>query len=125
MDHLAKLPLLDESGRPLDARIQSALASLKRRFAREFEQIRDEAVIASIFESAGRSIEKREERNGPIERLYGFAWVVLKNAALSHLRSPSGRIEALSAFGPNGIRLLEDRHAIRGSPEQIEREVQE
>ena len=123
MDHLAKSLLLDECGRPLDARIRDALSTLAGRFARDFEKIRDEAVITSLFEKAGCAIAKYEDEKGPVERLHSFAWVTLRNLAVSWMRDPANRVELTSVDGEQSSGFLGDRSAHRGTVEEIETDI--
>ena len=48
--------------------------------------IRDEVVLTEIMEQAGQKLLNREARNGPIDKLYEFAWVTVYRVAISELR---------------------------------------
>jgi hypothetical protein len=77
MEHLRKLRLLDETGKPLGTRVEGVLGRLLPRFQRQFPAFRDEVTLTEVFEEAGRRIATREQRSGPMEKLHGYAWVTL------------------------------------------------
>src|SRR3954447_16476196 len=93
MDSPLHFRILDERGRPLNPRIESALASLVPRLQRHFPTFRDDGALVDALEEAGRRITHREAENGPIERLHGYAWVTLRNVATSRMRGGPGRLE--------------------------------
>lgn len=123
IDHLAKSPLIDDSGSPLDPRVRLALSGLTARFAREFASIRDAAVVASLFEKAGGAIARHEEVKGPVERLPAFAWIVLRNLAVSWIRSPAGRVELASISGRSGDQFIGNRKSERGTADEIQSDI--
>src|SRR6266542_702349 len=92
MEHLRKLRLLDENGKPLGTRVEGVLERLLPRFQRQFPTFRDEVTLTEVFEEAGRRIVTREERSGPIEKLHGYAWVTLRSVATSWMRRGSSRL---------------------------------
>ena len=75
MENVRNLRLVDGSGRPFDARVESALSRMLPRLRREFPSIQDEVVLWQILEEAGRRIVHRESNRGPIEKINGYAWV--------------------------------------------------
>src|SRR6516164_3929971 len=86
-------PLLDAFGQPLPDHIQHVLGDLKPRFRRKFSMIRDEVVVTDVLEEAGQRIVDHEATYGAVESLHGFAWVVLRNVAISTLRRPRHLLE--------------------------------
>ena len=120
-----KIPLTGSDGQPLPERIQRALNDLLPRFNRWFPLTRDEAVVTGLLEEAGRRINDQEQRSGPVERLHGFAWTVLRNIGTSELRHSRSKVQ-MNSLGStegellmsrmnsdqNGQTALEDRLAI-------------
>lgn len=82
--------------------------------------IRDEVIVVEILEQAGQQIANREVRDGPIERLYGFAWVTVRNVAISRLRRSPYLLER-STVGSARIAVAVSRlTAEESSPSAIE-----
>jgi DNA-directed RNA polymerase specialized sigma24 family protein len=118
---LAPPTLLDENGQPLDARIQSALHRLLPRFQLAFPVLRDEAVIAGLFEDAGRRIVEAERRLGrPMDKLHGYAWVTLRSVAFSHLRSARGQLDQATLGPAESTVVLAAAPAWSGTSNEIE-----
>src|SRR5215472_13227696 len=86
MEFSSRSPLLDPFGKPLPEHIQHVLKTVTSRLRRKFSMIRDDVVYTEILEDAGQLILKYESIHGAISRLYGFAWVVVRNVAVSRLR---------------------------------------
>lgn len=101
-----KIPLVCPDGHPLPERIQRVLQDLLPRFNRWFPMVRDEAVVTGLFERAGERIVDKERRDGPIVRLHGFAWTVLKNLMTSEIRSSRMRVEMGSIGSVEGEILM-------------------
>ena len=49
MEHLRKLRLLDESGKPLGTRVEGVLERLLPRFQRQFPTFRDEVTLTEVY----------------------------------------------------------------------------
>ena len=113
--------LLNQSGIPFPDRIQKVLGELTPRFRRKFSMIRDEVVLTEILEQAGRQIMGHEAEHGTVERLHGFAWVPLRNVAISRLRRGPHLMEISVIGSAKGAALLARLAADEGSPERIER----
>jgi alkylhydroperoxidase/carboxymuconolactone decarboxylase family protein YurZ len=73
--------LVDETGGPLDPRIERVLMKMLPRFRRQFPSFLDEVALADVFEEAARRISRRETRLGTIAHLPGYAWVTLRTVA--------------------------------------------
>ena len=114
--------LIDRHGNQLDPRIEEALAGLVPRFKRTFPWLRDDALLADIFEEAGRKIDARD-RHRRIENLHGYAWTAVRNVAASMARSGPGRLEQRTLTAEEGKLALSVVAASRGSAEQIERAI--
>jgi len=123
MEHLRKLRLLDESGKPLGTRVEGVLERLLPRFQRQFPTFRDEVTLTEVFEEAGRRIVTREERSGPIEKLHGYAWVTLRSVATSWLRRGSSRLSQRTLGADESQAALSTVATGSGTPEQIERDI--
>jgi RNA polymerase sigma factor (sigma-70 family) len=123
MDHSSKFTVLDESGRPIDPRIEHALVSLVPRFRRHYPAFRDDLSIIDILEEAGRKIRVREERRGAIERLHAYAWVTLRTIAASRLRRGEGRLARRTVAAEGGAAAIDGTPARDGGPEEIERSI--
>ena len=123
MESSTRTPLLDDRGRPLPDRIQLVLDELVPRFRRKFSMIRDEVVVVEILEQAGQQIVRREEREGRIERLYGFAWVTVRNVAISRLRRSPYLLEQSTVGSAESAAALGRLTAEESSPAAIEYKV--
>jgi len=123
MESSISFPLLDRFGKPLPDRIQQVLAELVPRFRRKFSMIRDEVVLAEILEQAGEQILRHESQHGVVRRLHGFAWVVVRNVAISRLRRGPHLLERSMADSVEGAAALAHLPAMDGSPDQIERAI--
>lgn len=121
MEHLQRLRLLDEYGKPLSARIDGVLAGLLHKFRRRFPSIQDEGDLTEVFEEAARRIDKREQRSGPIEKVHSYAWVTLRSIGLSWLRRGSSQLERLTVDSSQAV--LSSLRARAGSQEEIERDI--
>jgi RNA polymerase sigma factor (sigma-70 family) len=118
-----KYTLLDESGAPLSPHLEDALTTLVPRLLRQFPALHDEPLLICTLENAGRRIANHERRKGPIEKLHGFAWVALQNAARSQLRQGRGRLaQKLLESDQAGV-SLDAVHTRTGTADQIERAI--
>jgi RNA polymerase sigma factor (sigma-70 family) len=116
-------PFLDHRGKALPDRIQHVLDKLLPKLRRKFSTIRDDVVLVEILEQAGQLIADREVRDGPIERLYGFAWVTVRNVAISRLRRSPHLIELSTVGSGQNAAALSRLTAKESSPAAIERNV--
>ena len=114
---------LDHQGNPLPYRIQHVLDELVPKLRRKFSMIRDDVVVVEILEQAGQQIANREESDGPIERLYGFAWVTVRNVAISRLRRSPHLLELSTASSAKGAGALSRLTAEESSPAAIEYKI--
>ncbi len=121
---LAPPAFLDENGHPLSERIQAALRRLLPRFQLAFPLLRDETIVATLMELAGRRVMEAEHRHGrPIDKLHGYAWVTLRSVALSHMRGSEGQL-AQATLGPaESSNVLATAAALSGTPAEIERRI--
>lgn len=123
MEHLRKLGLLDASGKPFAAHIDSVLGRLMPRLRREFPALQDDVEVAEVLEEAGRRIAKREQQVGPIEKINGYAWVAVRSIAMSRLRQGSSRL-LRRTFGVDASdEAMTSPPAVEGSPDQVERGI--
>jgi RNA polymerase sigma factor (sigma-70 family) len=120
MKSRSKIPLVGSDGQPFPERIQRTLKDLLPKFNRWFPMMRDEAVVAGLLEEAGQRIADRERRSGPIERLHGFAWTVLKNLVASELRLSRTKVELASIGSTEGENLMSRLKTDRNGPAAIE-----
>jgi len=123
MEHLRTLGLIDSDGKPFAARIERVLSRLLPRLRRQFPALRDEVAVTEVMETAGRKIARREERAGPIEKLYGYAWVTVRSVATSQMRRGSLRLIERTLESDAAEALLASAPAAFGSAEQIERDI--
>jgi RNA polymerase sigma factor (sigma-70 family) len=123
MDQSSKFRVLDETGHPIDPRIEQALVSLIPRFHRHYPAFRDDVSVVEILEEAGRKIGLRERRSGPIEHLHAYAWVTLRTIAASRLRRGEGRLARRTFGAESGGAAIEGAAAKAGGPEEIERSI--
>jgi RNA polymerase sigma factor (sigma-70 family) len=85
--------------------------------------IRDEVVLVEILEQAGEQIVDREEREGRVQRLYGFAWVTVRNVAISKLRRSPYLLEQPTAGSAKSAAALSRLTSEHSSPASIEYKV--
>lgn len=85
--------------------------------------IRDQVILVEILERAGQQIVEREEREGRVERLYGFAWITVRNVAISMLRRSPYLFEQPIVGSPEGAVVLSRLSAEESSPASIESDV--
>ena len=90
--HSRSVSLVNETGGPLDPRIERVLMKMLPRFRRQFPSFRDDVALVDVLEEAARRIAKREARIGPIAHLAGYAWVTLRTVATSKLRRGDARL---------------------------------
>jgi len=107
MEHLPKLRLVDEDGKPFSSRIDGVLAGLLYKFRKRFPSIRDEGDLTDVFEATARGIAKRERRTGPIEKVHSYAWTALRNSGISWLRSAPSQFERRTAGGDEALATLQ------------------
>ena len=123
MEFSSRSPLLDPFGKPLPEHIQHALKAVTSRLRRKFSMIRDDVVYTEILEHAGQLILKYESIHGAIKRLYGFAWVVVRNVAVSRLRRGPHLLEQPIAGSAEAEVALAQLATEDGSPERIEKGI--
>jgi RNA polymerase sigma factor (sigma-70 family) len=116
---------VDESGHPLDERIQRVLEPLRPRLRRRFASaLDDDTVITEILEEAGRRIAARGTLDVPIEDLPAYAWKTVRNVANSRLRRSPMRLILDTLASDASEAALEELQASVGTPNQIEAEIQ-
>ena len=116
-------PLLDHHGKPLPEDIQNVLDHLRPRFLRKFGMIRDEVVQVEILEEAGQRLLHHQAEHGAVRRVHGFAWVTLRNVAISRLRRGPHLLERAIAGSAEAEAALARIPATEGSPESIDQTV--
>jgi RNA polymerase sigma factor (sigma-70 family) len=116
-----RLFVLDERGQPLTGRVPVVLERLAPTFARQFDEFRDEAVLADALERAAHLIRRREARGG-VRNLEAYAWVTLVRIANCFRRSGRGRL-ACRTTSESSESDLNLAVATVGSPEQLERAI--
>ncbi len=114
--------LVDEHGTPLPAAVQEALSALVPRLARDVPQLRDDAVIAELLEKVGQTLVRRTAET-PIKNLRGYAWVVLRRAAVLYVERFAGRVDRATLAGDEGAAVLATLETQIGTAEVIEREI--
>lgn len=123
VEYLGSLALLDANGKPFSSHIDSVLRQLAPRLLRQFPALQDDAVLADVVEEAGRRIAEHERRDGPIERLHGYAWVTMRSVATSRMRRGSMRMERATLHGEDTEAVLSDIPSEDGTAEDIERAI--
>lgn len=123
MEFSTRPPFLDPFGKPLPEHVQHALKAVTSRLQRKFSMIRDDVVYTEILEQAGQQIVKYESIHGAIKRLYGFAWVVVRNVAISRVRRGPHLLERPIAGSAEAEAALARITAEDGSPERIETSI--
>ena len=114
---------LDKDGQPLPAHIMQVLTRLMPRLCRQFPRLNDDVIVTNILETAGSRLATKERREGPIEKLHGYAWVTVRSVAASELRRSAARVLHNTLDLSGGEALLESTRAVSGGPEDIERRI--
>lgn len=115
--------LLDADGNPLPVHIAGVITRLLPRLQRQFPILQDEVALTDVAEEAGRRIRVRETRDGPLQKLHGYAWVTLRSVATSLVRRGSIRL-VQSTLGPEASReRIAAIPAQSGSAHEIERDI--
>ena len=120
MKSRSKIPLVGSDGQPLPERIQRTLNDLLPRFNRWFPLMEDEAVVAGLLEEAGQRITDQERRHGPVARLHGFAWTVLRNIGASELRLSRSKVQLKSLGSAEGELLMSSMNSDQHGPTALE-----
>jgi len=120
MERLQIPHLLDERGQPLSSRLEQLLRRLIPRFRKQFPTLNDDQEVTEIFEEAGRRLERREQRSGPLEEPYGFAWVTLLNIGRSWMCRDPNRLRREMIGTEDGKTVLSTMQAKSGTAKQIE-----
>jgi len=122
MEHLRTIGLLDTDGQPFQPHIERVLIHLLPRLRREFPSLQDEVEVVDIMEEAGRRIRHREHR-GPIDRLYGYAWVTIRSIATSRMRLGSAKLDHNTLDSEVGSARLLNSASPRGTAAEIEHRI--
>ena len=123
MESLRDLVLLDHDGSPLGVRTVRVLTRLLPRLRRQFPALQDEVALIEVLEEAGRRVESREKRGGPIERLHGYAWVTVRSVATSRMRRGATRLIQKTLESKTSQVILASVRAVNGSAEEVERDI--
>ena len=121
--YLDNLGLVDERGQPFSARIQQSLRDLAPRFRRQFPMLNDEVFMVEVFEEAARRIAFREGRAGPVEKLYAYAWVIVRRIAAARLQHSSMSVTRSTLAPDQSQAALAAMTSDVGTVEQIERAI--
>lgn len=117
------LGLLDRKGNPLPSRIERVLIRLAPRLRRQFPLLQDDVTLIEVLEEAGTRICSREDHGGPVEKLYGYAWVTLRSIATSQMRRGAIRLIQNTLEPEAGRAQIASVPAQDGSAAQIERDI--
>lgn len=123
MEQLRKLGLLDESGKPVDDRIQGIFERLVHKFRQHFPRILDEVDVLHIFEKSARKFMQHEREVGPLEKPHGYAWATLRTVAISKARGGSIEGHRIRAESSAALDLVASLPAPDGTPEQLDNQV--
>ena len=123
MNDMRTLGLLDGDGNLIPAHIEGVLTRLLPRLRRHFAILQDDVALIEVAEEAGRRIHARETRDGPIEKLHGYAWVTMRSVATSQMRRGAMRL-IQSTLDPDVSRgQVASVPAQSGSASEIERDI--
>lgn len=123
MESPGTLTLLDDSGKPLSARVQRVLHEIVPRVRNRFPALADESIVAEVLEEAGRRIEDHERVSGPVSNLDAYAWVTVRNVARSKMRRSSMRLVRSTLASEESQTVFDTLPSRLGSPEQIEADI--
>ena len=121
--HAHNVSLVNETGGPLDPRIERVLMKMLPRFRRQFPSFRDEVALVEVLEEAAKRIARRERRRGAIAHLPGYAWVTMRTVATSRLRRGDARIMERIVPAAEGAALLSAAGATSHTAADLERSV--
>jgi len=82
--------------------------------------MQDEAVVTGLLEQAGQRIKEQERKSGAVERLHGFAWIVLRNLGASELRLSRSRVQLTSIGSEEGELLMSHMSSDHHGPTALE-----
>lgn len=102
MEFADRLAFVDQTGQPLNDRIQQVLRRLLPELRKRYPLIVDDVVITEILEGAGQRIADRERRFGPVKNLQGYASVIVRHVAASRMRHASMRVEQAALDADEG-----------------------
>lgn len=123
MEFTDRLAFVDQTGQPLNDRIQQVLRRLLPDLRKRYPFIVDDVVITEILEEAGQRIADRERQFGPVQNLPGYASVIVRHVAASRMRQRSMRVEELALDAEESHARLSALPSDRASADQIEREM--
>jgi len=114
--------LVDSNGRPVPERIATALGRLLPQLRRRFPALNDDMLLTRVLDECSEKLIRREADYGPIDRLHAFAWVTLRNVAISEMRRGYGRVlQASDHFRHDYARST--THGVQSPQEVMERAV--
>jgi DNA-directed RNA polymerase specialized sigma24 family protein len=76
-----------------------------------------------VLEEAARKVCHREQKSGPIERLHGYAWVVLRSVGISRLRRGPAALSQRTLASEEGEEAMRTIPSRLGSPADVERRI--
>ena len=123
MEQLRTLGLIDSDGKPIAPHIDRVLLRLMAKLRRRFPMLQDEVAVIDVMEEAARRIVRHEEAAGPLEKLHGYAWSVVRTVAISRMRRGSLRLIQKTLDSHVSAAVLAATPAAVGSADQIERQI--
>lgn len=123
MDRSKPPILLDAHGIPFSDDLQEVLQHLVPRLLRQFPQLQDLVHVVEVLEEAGQRVLRRQTARGPIANLHGFAWVTLRNVALTRVSLGRGQLAERTLPPDQSAEHLAKLPARDASPAVIERTI--
>jgi DNA-directed RNA polymerase specialized sigma24 family protein len=122
MTQRSEIILTDSDGQLASPRLQEAFHSLLPVFRASFPTIQDDAIVATLFDSAARSVARHEAKNGSAASLRGLAWTALRRRGISFVRTSAAQAD-IRSIGTKGLAELSEVTVNELGPKEIEHQV--
>ena len=123
MERQRPLLLVDARGVPFDDHMHEVLQTLVPRLLRQFPQIDDVVLLVEVLEEAGERVLRRQHERGSLANVYGYAWVTVRNVALSRLHLGQSQVVRHTLPPDESAQRLATLPARDATPEAIERGI--
>jgi DNA-directed RNA polymerase specialized sigma24 family protein len=123
MEGQRPLLLVDARGVPFDDHMHEVLQTLVPRLLRQFPQLDDVVLLVEVLEEAGERVLRRQQERGPLANVYGYAWVTVRNVALTRLHAGQSQVVRHTLPPDESAQRLATLPARDATPEAIERGI--
>jgi len=123
MTNARRLMLVGKNGEALETTIQAALNQMRSRIVRQFPALQDEVALIEVMEEAGRRIAVKQQRDGPLANLHGYAWVTVRSVATSFMRRSAVRLMQQTLEHAASQQVLKSAPSATWTPQDIEQDI--